>query len=301
MAKFAPWADFFKFSTEVLEDDYIYDKNFQIKGKTKTGDSETSFKVEQSRPDHDESTNSFEFKHKYADSDYTCDNKLTSGGKISNANELNLGSFNDQFKGWSYILTFNMVSGSTYDKISTSSAIKLKQPTLEGKITFDHSKKGDFDYEGTYKPLQDKEWFVGGTGTIKTREAKIGKFALGFANKCSDSLSTGWQWRCEENDKYGKIKLYTLRTASDTLKLAANIDYSIDAKKLDTTVGFQHSCSGGKVLKGKISTSGQAALSAKYDLGSGLNVIFSTGFDLATKGALYGTPHPFAVGIDYKF
>ena len=56
-------------------------------------------------------------------------------------------------------------------------------------------------------------------------DAKIGKFELGFTNKCSDSLSTGWQWRCEENDKYGKIKLNTLRTASDTLKLAANINY----------------------------------------------------------------------------
>ena len=55
------------------------------------------------------------------------------------------------------------------------------------------------------------------------------------------------------------------------------------------------------MLKGKISTSGQAAVSTKYDLGSDLNLIFLTGYDLATKGALCETPHPFAVGIDYKF
>ena len=118
---------------------------------------------------------------------------------------------------------------------------------------------------------------------LRKRDANFWKFKIGFADKCSDSLSIEWQWRCEENDKYGKIKLYTLRTTSDTLKLAANINYSINAKKLDTTVGFQHSCSIGKVSKRKISSSGQTALSVKFDLGSGLNIIFLTGFDLATK------------------
>lgn len=224
MAKFAPWGDLFKFSTDVLEEDYIHDKNFQIKGKTKTGDDETSFKIEQSKPDQGESTNSFEFKHKYVEKDFTSDSKISSGGKLSSANEFQLSQWNDNLKGLSYILTFNAVSGATLDKSSLSSAFKLKQTGLEGKLTLDHAKKGDFDVEGSVKLLEDKDYFFGGSGSFKIREAKLEKYALGFANKCSDTFSTGWQLKCDEKDKYGKLKLYTLRNASDSLKFAANLE-----------------------------------------------------------------------------
>lgn len=225
MAKFAPWGDLFKFSTEVLDEDYIHDKNFQIKAKTKTGDDESSFKIEQSRPDAGESTNSFEFKHKYVDQAYTSDNKIASGGKVVSANEVHLSQFHENLKGFSYTLTFNLVSGKAYDTSSLSSALKLKQSGLEGKVTFDHGKKGDFDVEGTVKLLEDKDYYLGGSGSFKVKEARLGKFAFGFANKCSDSLSTGWQLACGEKDKYGTFKLYTLRQASDHLKFAANLEY----------------------------------------------------------------------------
>lgn len=300
MAKFAPWSDLFKFSTDVLEEDYIFDKNFQIKAKTKNGNDESSLKFEQTKPDEGVSSNSTELKHKHSCKDCSWEGKIKNGGKVSIELEQNLQSLNEQFKGWSYVLSGNLQSGLNLDKASFTSSLKYKRDFLESKVTADHAKKGkEIQVEATLKATEDGQTIIGGSSTFDFASKKVLKYSLGFATKCSDKFSVGGQLLCDDGVNFGHFKFYSQRTISDSLKFATNVSYN--NKNIDATVGFHHSCSSGKQLKGKVTTGGLFALSAKYDIGNGLNLLWSTGFDLALKRHAHANPHPFGVGIDYKF
>ena len=301
MAKHASWSDLFKFSTDVLEEDYIYDKNFQIKTKTKVGDDETNLKIEQSKPDDQGSTNSAEFKYKHSCKDCGFEAKVKSGGKASTELEYHLSGLNEQFKGWSYILSATMTAGSGLDKGVFTSSLKHKTDNIEAKITADHAKKGEITVESTLKATEDGSLVLGGTSTLNLTDRKIEKYSLGFARKFCDQLSVGGEVKVNDGVNLGNIKFYTLRNVGDNLKLAINLDYAWQAKNLEMAFGFHKSCSSGKHLKGKITTGGLIALSAKYEIGSGLNLLWSTGVDLATKAHLHSNPYPFGIGIDYKF
>lgn len=181
MAKLTSWADFFKFTTDVIDEDYHHNKNFSVKAKTTSNDGlgEYSLKVEQSKPESGESSNAMELKVRLKQTDVVTEMKLKNGGKFSVEREFGLAKLGEHFEGWTYSLTGNFIAGSTLDKSTFASALKVKRSNLDAKVTYDHSKKTDLEAEVAYHPEEQSKVIVGGNVSLNLKDAKVNKHTFG--------------------------------------------------------------------------------------------------------------------------
>lgn len=304
MSKFTFWADLFKFSTDVITEDYPYDKNYVVKAKTKSADNlaDYSIKIEQNKPGSDgNSTNALELKQKYVDRDFSSENKIKSGGKVTSENEFRLDSLNEQFRGWSYVLTANLVSGQTLDKSSFASSLKFRQPNVEAKIHFDHGKNTTIEAEGSFKPQPDAHVIVGGDVAFNYKTSKVERYGLGFLNRLNDRFSYGIHNWSEDGKDFGNLKFYTLQSVNEATDISTIVGYNINSKKISATAGFYHRHGLLSSWKGKVNSDGLLAVSFKHQIGTSTNLTLATAFDLGHKEVLHQNPHPFGIALDCKF
>ena len=304
MAAFTFWGDLFKFSTNVLDEDYHYDKNYSIKIKTKSVDGygDYTFKSEQTKPDESgTSKNSMELKAKFVDEYIVSDSKLRTGGKSISENELKLGAYGEQLKGWSYVLTANLVSGQTLDKSSFASSLKYKQSNIEAKIHHDHSKNDTIEFEGTIKPKMTSAAVVGASAAFNYKTTKIARYGIGFVDRLNPAFSYGLYSFSDDGKNLGNIKFYTLQTVSPTTDVSTEIGYSMHSKDLNARAGFSYRSGLSSMWKGKVSSDGVFGLSFKHIIASGTSLTFSTAFDLGDKALLHHDPHPFGVALEGKY
>lgn len=304
MSKFTFWGDLFKFSTEVLDEDYHFDKNYVVKVKTKTVDGigEYALKVEQTKPGEDgQSTNAMELKQKVVFSNFTSENKVKTGGKVTSENEFRLDSLNDQFRGWSYVLTANLNSGQTLDRSSFNSSLKFRQPNVEAKIHFDHSNNGLLEAEGSFKPRPDSHVIVGGQAALNYKNTKLERYGIGFLNRLHERFSFGLHNWSDDGKNCGNFKLYTLQTVSETTDVSTVVGYSLNSKKMAASAGFIHRHDLSTQWKGKVNSDGLFALSFKHLIGASTTLTLSTAFDLGNKTVLHQNPHPFGIAVESKF
>lgn len=304
MSKFTFWGDLFKFSTDVLDEDYHFDKNYVVKVKTKSADktADYSAKFEQSKPGNDNTCkNAMELKQKFSTANLTSENKVKTGGKVSSENEFKLDSLNDQFRGWSYVLTANLQSGQTLDKSSFTSGLKFRQPNVEAKLSMEHSNKGEIKAEGSYKPQPDSHVVVGGEVTFGIKSSRLESYGVGFLNRLNDKFSFGVHNWSNDGKNFGNFKVYSLQTVNETTDVATAIAYSLQDKDIKATAGFLHRHGLTTQWKGKATSDGLLALSAKYMVGAGTHITLSTGLDLGSKSLVHNNPHPFGIALEGKF
>lgn len=303
MSKFDSWEDLFKFSTDVLENDYVYDKNYTVKVKTKSqdGTGEYSVKFDQGKPSEDgESKNATELKQKISQDFYKSENKFKSGGKVSSETEFYLCKLNDQLKGWSYHFNADLVSGATLDKAIFSSALSYKQDNLEAKISCDHGRSGLIDSEFSFKPNESSDIIVGGETTFDYKKTNLTRYAFGFLGRLNENFSYGLKNTGEEGQKFGNFNFYTLQKVNPTTEVATDIAYSLNDKSLSATAGFSHNHHG-NTFKGKVNSDGLLALSWKHHFGKGTSITLSSAIDMADKTLLMSNPHPFGICLEGKF
>lgn len=304
MAKFTFWGDIFKFSTDVLDEGYAEDKNFSIKAKTKSTDglATYNFKLEQTKPDDQgKCSNSMELKNKLSFTHVTSENKFKTGGKVSSENEFHLHTLNDQMKGWSYVLTANLVAGQTLDKSSFASGVKYQQSNLEAKLSMDHSSKGVLEAEATFQPRADSPAVVGGTATLNLKNHSLDGYNLAFVNKFNNNFSFGLHNWSSDGKEYGNFRIYTLQNVNTTTDVATSISYSLNSKKLAASAGFAHQHSLTNSFKGKVHSDGILSLAFKHQIGLSSYLTLSTAFDLGSKTIKHQNPHPFGVALESTF
>ena len=303
MTKYTNWRDFFKFSTDVLEEDYHYDKNYHVKAKTKSqdGTGEYTLKFQQGKPNADgESKNAFELKQKWHKCFMSVENKFKSCGKVSTDSKFDLGRFHDQMKGWSYHIEADLISGATLDKSCFSSSLSYKQDNLEGKLTCDHGREGIVNSEFTFKPQEDVDMIWGGEATFDYKKTNLTRYAVGFLGRVNEHFSYGIKTTGEEGKRFGNFNLYTLQRVNPYTDVATSIAYTLSDKNLTATAGFS-TAHHGNTFKGKISSQGLLALSWIHQFGSGTTLTLSSAFDLGEKRILMNNPHPFGISLEGKF
>jgi hypothetical protein len=304
MSKFTFWGDLYKFAKDVLDEDFHYDKNYQLKAKTKSQDgaAEYNAKIIQTKPDASgESTNTFEIKQTYEHTHQKWETKIKNGGKVDAEVTVDLGKFNETMQGWNYILNAGLVSGQTLDKSSFSSSVKYTQSDLIAKVKSDHGAKGLIDTEFAYKPKEDSHIIIGGEATFDYKKTNLDKYSIGFLGRLNESLSWGIRNWSADGKKFGNFELYSLQSVNATTDVATHVGYSYDTKELAAKAGFVHSADEDTTWKGKITSDGLFALAWKHKVGANATLTLSSGFDLGNKSILHNNPHPFGVGLEGKF
>jgi hypothetical protein len=304
MSKFTFWGDLYKFAKDVLDEDYHYDKNYQLKTKTKSqdGNAEYSAKIIQTKPDASgESTNTFEVKQVYEHNFSKWETKIKNGGKVDSETTVDLGKINDSMKGWNYILNANLVSGQTLDKSSFFSSLKYTQSDLIAKIKCDHNAKGKVDTELAYKPREDSHIIFGGEATFDYKESNLDKYSVGFLGRLNESLSWGLHNWSSDGKHFGNFELHSLQSVNASTDVATHVKYSYDTKVLAAQAGFSHSDGGDTTWKGKINSDGLFAMAWKHKVGANATLTLSSGLDLGDKSILHSNPHPFGIGLEGKF
>lgn len=304
MSKFTFWADLFKFSDDVINEDYGFDNNYSVKVKAKSqcGHGDYSLKFEQSKPNEDgESTNAIELKQKISRCWYEMENKIKSGGKVSTEVTFNLSKVDENFKGWYYILNANLVNGSTLDKSNFSSAFKFKRDNAEVKVTVPHGTPTEVDAEFAFKPDQDHSLIVGGTGSFSLKSTSVKKYEFGVLGRLDDHLSWGLKNWSTDGKTYGNFSAHTLHNINDKTDVASKVTYSLGSKSIAATTGFVHRFCDDWTWKARVNTDGQFATSSKYKIGSSTHVTLSTALDLGTKSISHSSPHPFGIALESKF
>lgn len=306
MSKFTFWGDLFKFSDDVLTEDYHFDKNYSLKVKAKSNDGTADYQVkfDQSKPDNQgNSENTIELKQKLKLWDYTSESKLKSGGKVINETEIELEKYHDSFKGWTYVINSTLVNGGTLDKGTFSSAFKFKQEGVEAKVTFPHHKKGDFEAEVAAKLSSDKDChaILGGSLAFSVRETRLEKYEIGFLDRLNSKFSYGIKNWSEDGKTCGNLSVHTLHAATDKTSIATNVKYSYADKTISATAGFLHRFNDQWNWKAKIDTQGRFATSSKYRIADNTHVTISSALDVGSKSITHSSPHPFGIGLESTF
>eukprot|EP00345_Euplotes_harpa_P005406 CAMPEP_0168327864 /NCGR_PEP_ID=MMETSP0213-20121227/6133_1 /TAXON_ID=151035 /ORGANISM="Euplotes harpa, Strain FSP1.4" /LENGTH=137 /DNA_ID=CAMNT_0008330813 /DNA_START=22 /DNA_END=436 /DNA_ORIENTATION=- len=133
MAKLTSWADFFKFTTDVIDEDYHHNKKDEAQERR----------------------------------------------EVFSRKKFGLAKLGEHFEGWTYSLTGNFTAGSTLDKSTFASALKVKRSNLDAKVTYDHSKKTDLEAEVAYHPEEQSKVIVGGNVSLNLKDAKVNKHTFG--------------------------------------------------------------------------------------------------------------------------
>ena len=304
MSKFTFWADLFKFSDGVLDEDYPFDKNYslKLKGKSNDGLVETSLKFEQSKPDATmQSKNAVELKQKVVFNSYEVESKVKSGGKMTSEVLVKLASIDDTFKGWSYILTPTLIVGGTLDKASTITGLKYSQENLEAKATIDAPGLNNVTVEAAVKPDKDSELIVGGTADFTVKDTTLKSYEAGLLYKLDDKFSYGIKnWSTDGKD-FGNFSINTLHSVNKATDVASKVCYSLSEKALDATAGFTHSFNDDWTWKAKVNSAGQFATSSKHKISKSTFVTISSALDIGSKALSYGNPHPFGIALESKF
>ena len=243
MSKFTFWKDLFKFSNDVLDEDYHFDKNYSLKLKTKSQDNTTdySFKAEQTKPDESgSSTNTMELKFKYSDEYMASENKYQCGKGLTSENEVVLDSLHEQFKGWRYVLTAKLMPGQTLDKSSFASSLKFKQANAEATVHLEHTKAEHVEFEGTFKPWEDRHIVVGGSSKLNYKQTNLAGYNLGFLNRLNGKFSYGFENWSPDGKDFGHFKFHTLQTVNASTDVATRIEYDWSSKQMDAVAGFLH-------------------------------------------------------------
>eukprot|EP00344_Euplotes_crassus_P009246 CAMPEP_0197010560 /NCGR_PEP_ID=MMETSP1380-20130617/54868_1 /TAXON_ID=5936 /ORGANISM="Euplotes crassus, Strain CT5" /LENGTH=304 /DNA_ID=CAMNT_0042432579 /DNA_START=3 /DNA_END=917 /DNA_ORIENTATION=+ len=304
MSKFTNWGDFFRFSTDVLDEGYVYDKNYLVKLKTKAQDKSTeyAFKLDQSKPGEDgQSKNAIELKYKYSNHGLTQEGKVKSGGKLTVDTEYELGHQNDNLKGWSYHLDASLANGKTFDHNAFTSGVSFKQDNIEAKTTWDHGRSGTVQHEFAFKPQPDKDFVFGGESTLDYKKTNLTRYALGFLGRIGDNLSWGVKTEGEEGKRFGDLTLYTLQDVNADTSIATKVGYSHADKNLSATAGFSHSLGDGSSWKAKISSAGLFGVSWAHKFNNGTTLTLSSAVDLGDKAILHNNPHPLGISFEGKF
>ena len=304
MSKFTFWGDLYKFAKDVLDEDYHFDKNYQLKTKTKSqdGNAEYSAKFIQTKPNAEgESTNTFEVKQVYEHNHSIWETKIKNGGKVDCETTIDLGKISSSMKGWNYILNSNLVSGQTIDRSSFFSSLKYTQSDLIIKVKCDHNAKGKVDTEFAFKPREDSHIILGGETTFDYKESNMDKYSFGFLGRINESLSWGLRNWSSDGKHFGNFELHLLQSVNASTDVATHVKYSYDTKELDAQAGFSHSDGGDTTWKGKINSNGLFAMAWKYKVGASATLTLSSGLDLGNKNILHSNPHPFGIGLEGKF
>jgi hypothetical protein len=305
MSKFTFWADLFKFSDDILDVDYVYDKNYSVKVKAKSSDSTGDYaaKFEQSKPDASgNSKNAIELKQKLNIGKCDIETKIKSGGKISSEAEFKACHIDEAFKGWSYLLTSNFVNGGTLDKSSFLSAVKFKQSNFEGKASFTHDNWSDVDIEASFQPEEESHLIVGGSATLGVTTTSVKKYQVGVINRLDKNFSYGIKNWSDDMKHFGNFSVHTLNQVNDQVSIASKIGYSLDTKDLDATAGFSVSCPKGEwTWKSKFTSDGIWGNSFKHQLNRNLFVVFSSALNTGSKSLEFSSPQPFGIGLEAKF
>ena len=305
MSSFTTWKNFFRFSTDVLEEDYVYDHNYRIKTKMQTADKTTNYglKVEQSKPGDDgECKNTHALKYKFSDKGITQKGKLKNNGKITVKTEIDLGITNENLEGWSYHIDASLVNKETFDKAKFSSAFTYKLANMEAKMIWDHGKSGTVDHVFSFKPTDDNNLVIGGQTTFDYKKTNLTHYAFGFLGKLTDTFSYGVKNTGKEGERFGNWTFYTLQELNKNTQIASSIGYSLKSKDLTVAAGFSHTCRfHHSIWKGKVTSDGLLGLSWKHSFGNGTTLTLSSALDLGDKAILHSTPHPFGVSLEGKF
>ncbi len=303
MSKFTNWGDFFRFNTDVLDEGYVYDKNYLVKLKTKSQDGSTDYavKFDQSKPgENGQSKNAVELKYKFSNGALTQEGKVKSGGKLTVDTEIDLGAQNENLKGWTYHIDGSLAPGQTFDHNAFTSGVSYTQDNIETKTTWDHGRSGTVEHEFAFKPQPNCPFVAGGEATLDYKNTNLNKYAFGFLGRLSDNLSWGLKHE-GEGKKYGDFTFHTLQNVNADTTVATQVGYSHTEKSLSATAGFAHSLGDGSSWKAKISSAGLFGVSWAHKFNNGTTLTLSSAVDLGDKAILHNNPHPLGISFEGKF
>ena len=305
MSRFTFWGDLFKFSDDVLNEHFVYDQNYSLKAKAKSADGKADYaiKFEQSKPDESgNSKNSAELKQKLRLHHAELETKIKSSGKVSCNAEFSADQIDDAFKGWSYNLISNLVSGATLDKSSFSSAFSFKNDQIDAKVETEHGKWTELDVEATFLPDKDQHIVVGGSASVDLGNTKLNNYEVGMVNRLDDHFSYGIKNWSKDMASFGNFSFHTLSQVNSQVKIASSIGYSLDSKALDATAGFSWTNGEGDwTWKSKIDSEGIWANSSKHQLNKNVFLVFSWALNNGTRSLLHSSPQPFGIALEAKF
>lgn len=304
MSNFRSWGDFFKFATDILDEGYVYDKNYLVKLKTKAQDKTTEYalKVDQSKPgENGESKNAVEVKYKYANNGITQEGKLKNSGKATFDTEFDIGHFNDAAKGLTFHLDAEFANGKTFDTSAFSSGFTFANDTLEHKLYWDHGRSGTIEHEHSIKPRADSDILVGGAHTFDYKNPQLTNNTVGTVGTLSDNFHWGLKHEHDNGFNLGDLTLYTLQDVNADTKVATQVGYSHGDKTLNATAGFSHNLGDGSSYKAKITSAGLFGVSWAHQFNNGTTLTLSSAVDLGEKKILNNNPHPLGISLEGKF
>mmetsp|Transcript_20825 Transcript_20825/g.18449 ORF Transcript_20825/g.18449 Transcript_20825/m.18449 type:complete len:302 (-) Transcript_20825:38-943(-) len=301
MATFKSWEDIFKFSTDVYEEDYVYDKDFTVKAKTTSTDKrgDYSVKISQSKPDDAGlSKNSMEIKHiEKTEGGVSHEAAYKSNGHVEAETTIPLGGYNFI----SYHLFWDLHMNKPANESKFASALTYKQKNLEAKFKVEHCNIGILNSELTFKPEKIADVTLGAETSFDYKNTKLLSYAVGLNHQLTPTFSWGTLAERGAGEKLGNYEAYFLQEVDEKTKIAARVGHSHVENDFRATVGVKHAVSDTATFKGKINSSGLLALSWKQILGNGATLTLSSALNLTDKSFVNSEPLPFGVQLEGKF